>query len=51
MTAVQKGTEGGGAAGAVVVAPGVTMYQFTQDGAIAGVSITGAKYYKDDALN
>ena len=51
MAAAQGGGQGGGAAGAVVVAPGVTMYQFTQEGAIAGVSITGAKYYKDDALN
>jgi len=27
------------------------MYQLTQDGAIAGVSITGAKYYRDTDLN
>jgi lipid-binding SYLF domain-containing protein len=51
MAAVQNGTRGGGAAGAVLVAPGVTMYQFTQQGAIAGVSVTGAKYFKDDTLN
>lgn len=51
MAALQNASQGGGAAGAVVVSPGVTMYQFTQDGAIAGVSITGAKYYRDDALN
>ena len=51
MAAAQSGKQGGGAAGAAVVAPGVTMYQLTQKGAIAGVSITGAKYYKDDTLN
>jgi lipid-binding SYLF domain-containing protein len=51
MAAVKSGTQGGGAAGGVVVSTGVTMYQLTQEGAIAGVSITGAKYYKDDALN
>jgi lipid-binding SYLF domain-containing protein len=51
MAAAKSGTQGGGAAGGVLVSPGVTMYQLTQEGAIAGVSITGAKYYKDDALN
>ena len=51
MAAAQSGGQGGGAAGAVTVSPGVTMYQLTQEGAIAGISITGAKYYKDDALN
>ena len=49
--AAQQGGQGGSAASAVVVAPGVTMYQLTQDGAIAGVSVTGAKYFKDDTLN
>ena len=33
------------------VSPGVTMYQISGTGAIVGVSVTGAKYYKDDALN
>jgi lipid-binding SYLF domain-containing protein len=51
MAAAKSGTQCGGAAGGAVVSPGVTMYQLTQEGAIAGVSITGAKYYKDDALN
>jgi lipid-binding SYLF domain-containing protein len=51
MAAAKSGTQGGGAAGGVVVSPGVTMYQLTQEGAIAGISLTGAKYYKDDALN
>ena len=51
MAAAQKGAQGGSAAGGVVVSPGVTMYQLTQAGAIAGVSVTGAKYFKDNALN
>jgi lipid-binding SYLF domain-containing protein len=43
--------EGGGAAGAVTVSDGVKMYQLSEKGAIVGVSITAAKYYKDDDLN
>jgi lipid-binding SYLF domain-containing protein len=43
--------EGGGAAGAVTVSDGVKMYQLSDTGAIVGVSITAAKYYKDDELN
>lgn len=35
----------------VTVSPGVLMYQLNQQGAIVGVSITGAKYYPDDSLN
>jgi hypothetical protein len=30
---------------------GVKMYQLDDTGAVVGVSITGAKYYKDDDLN
>ena len=44
-------SEGGGAAGAVTVSDGVKMYQLSDTGAIVGVSITAAKYYKDDDLN
>jgi len=43
--------KGGGDAGAVTVSDGVKMYQLSDTGAIVGVSITGAKYYKDDDLN
>ena len=43
--------EGGGGAGAVTVGDGIKMYQLSDEGLIAGVSITGAKYYKDDDLN
>jgi hypothetical protein len=42
---------GGGDAGAVTVSDGVKMYQLSDTGAIVGVSITAAKYYKDDELN
>lgn len=42
---------GGGGAGAVTFNNGVKMYQLSDTGAIIGVSITGAKYYKDDDLN
>lgn len=33
------------------VSPGVLMYQLSDQGAIVGVSITGAKYYPDQNLN
>ncbi len=35
----------------VAVAPGMLMYQLSDQGAIVGVSITGAKYYPDPNLN
>jgi len=41
--------KGGG--NAVSVSQGVTMYQVTESGLIVGVSITGAKFYKDSDLN
>ena len=51
MAAAKSGSEGGGAAGAVSFTEGVKMYQISDTGAIVGVSITGAKYYKDKDLN
>jgi lipid-binding SYLF domain-containing protein len=51
MAAVQSSTQGGGGQMGATVAPGVTMYQLTEKGAIVGISLTGAKYYRDDALN
>ncbi len=42
---------GAGGAGAVAFRNGVKMYQLSDTGAIVGVSITGAKYYKDKDLN
>ncbi|HXX58145.1 MAG TPA: YSC84-related protein [Thermodesulfovibrionales bacterium] len=49
--AAQTSTQGGGAEMGATVSPGMTMYQLSGTGAIVGVSITGAKYYKDDTLN
>jgi lipid-binding SYLF domain-containing protein len=43
--------KGGGGAGAVTVSDGVKLYQLSDTGAIVGVSLTAAKYYKDDDLN
>ena len=42
---------GGGGAGALTFRNGVKIYQLSDTGAIVGVSITGAKYYKNDDLN
>jgi lipid-binding SYLF domain-containing protein len=49
-TAKTKG-EGGALAGAVTVSNGVKMIQLNDEGAIIGVSLTAAKYYKDKELN
>jgi len=49
--AAQTSSQGGGAGMGVSVSPGVTMFQISGTGAVVGVSVTGAKYYKDDALN
>jgi lipid-binding SYLF domain-containing protein len=51
MAAAKDKNEGGSAAGAMTVSEGVKMYQLSETGAIVGVSITAAKYYKDDDLN
>ncbi len=51
MAAAKDKSEGGGSAGAVSFSHGVKLYQLSNTGAIVGVSITGAKYYKDDDLN
>ena len=51
MASAKDKSEGGGATGAVSFSHGVKLYQFDDTGAIVGVSITGAKYYKDDDLN
>jgi lipid-binding SYLF domain-containing protein len=51
MAAAKDGSKGSGAAGAVTVSDGVKMYQLSDTGAIVGVSLTAAKYYKDDDLN
>jgi lipid-binding SYLF domain-containing protein len=51
MAAAKTSTQGAGAQMGATVAPGVTMFQLSEQGAIVGVSITGAKYYKNDQLN
>jgi lipid-binding SYLF domain-containing protein len=49
-TAKTKG-EGGALGGAVTVSKGVKMFQLNDEGAIAGISLTAAKFYKDKELN
>ena len=51
MAAAKTKTKGGALAGAVTVSEGVHMFQVDTQGAIVGVSITGAKFYKDKELN
>ena len=51
MAAAKDNSGGGGAAGAVTFSHGVKLYQISDTGAIVGVSLTAAKYYKDDDLN
>ena len=51
LASAKDGSTGSGAAGALSFSHGVKLYQFSATGAIVGVSITGAKYYKDDDLN
>ena len=51
MAAAKDKTQGGAQAGAVTVSEGVYMYQVDTEGAIVGVSLTGAKFYKDKELN
>jgi len=51
MAAAKEKTKGGALAGAVTISEGVYMYQLDTEGAIVGVSITGAKFYKDKELN
>ena len=51
MAAAKSKTAGGALRGAVTLSEGVYMYQMTETGLIVGVSITAAKYYKDDDLN
>jgi lipid-binding SYLF domain-containing protein len=51
MASAKTKTEGGALAGAVTVSKGVKMFQLNDEGAIVGVSLTAAKYYKDKELN
>jgi lipid-binding SYLF domain-containing protein len=49
--AAKSGEKGGAAAGAITVAPGVDLYQITENGLALQATIQGTKYYKDDDLN
>ena len=51
MMAAKSKTAGGALAGAITVSEGVYMYQITQKGLMVGVSVTGAKYSRDEQLN
>jgi lipid-binding SYLF domain-containing protein len=51
MASAQTSTQRMGNQLGVSVSPGVLMYQLSDQGAIVGVSITGAKYYPDANLN
>lgn len=49
--AAKAGDKGGALAGAITVAPGVTLYQLTKNGLALQATIQGTKYFKDDDLN
>ena len=51
MAAAKTATRGGGARTGASLSSGVRMYQLTEEGLIVGISITGAKYSRDDSLN
>jgi lipid-binding SYLF domain-containing protein len=51
MASAKTKTEGGALAGAVTVSKDVKMFQLNDEGAIVGVSLTAAKYYRDKELN
>ena len=47
----KAGKEGAALEGAVTVAPGVRLYQLTENGLALEATIQGTKYFKDDELN
>jgi lipid-binding SYLF domain-containing protein len=49
--AAKAGEKGGAAAGAITVAPGVDLYQLTENGLALQATIQGTKYYKNGDLN
>lgn len=49
--AAKSGDKGGSYQGAVSVAPGVWLYQLTDDGLALELTAKGTKYYKDNDLN
>jgi lipid-binding SYLF domain-containing protein len=49
--AATTGDKGAAYQGAVSVSPGIWLYQLTDKGLAAEVTVKGTKYYKDDDLN
>ena len=49
--AAAASSDGGSVAGAVSVMPGVYIFQLTDTGLAATVTLAGRKFFKDDALN
>ena len=49
--AATTGDQGVAYQGAAAVSPGVWLYQLTDKGLAAEVTVKGTKYYKDDDLN
>ena len=49
--AAKSGDKGGAAAGAITVAPGMDLYQITEQGLALQATIQGTKYFRDDDLN
>jgi lipid-binding SYLF domain-containing protein len=49
--AAKSGDKGGSFQGAVAVAPGVWLYQLTDDGLALELTAKGTRYYKDGDLN
>jgi len=49
--AAKAGKKGDAFAGAVDVAPGIKLYQVTENGLALQATIQGTKYWKDDELN
>ena len=49
--AAAASNEGGSLAGAVSVSPGVFVYQITDTGLAATLTVAGTKFFKDDELN
>jgi lipid-binding SYLF domain-containing protein len=51
FAAAKAGEKGAAYSGAVEVAPGVWVYEITQNGLALELTLQGTKYYKDDDLN
>ena len=49
--AAKAGTKGGAFAGAIDVAPGIKLYQITENGLALQATIQGTKYWRDGDLN